>query len=158
MNSTRPIPHTDEFNAPFWEALRRREFVLPRSTATGEFFSPLQAVPAGGFEWAAARPKGRIVSYSWVHLQPAEGYADQLPYVLATVELDDGPQLMANIVDAEADQVRIGQRVRLTFEERADGWVIPQFTPTKATRKKPGKKEKPGKATTPAKSSKAKKK
>lgn len=129
MNPARPIPHAEPFAAPYWEALRRHEFLLPRDTRTGEFFLPIRAAAPGPFEWAPARREGAIVSYSWVHLQPSEGYADDLPYVLATVALDDGPQLMANIIDATEDQVRIGQRVRLVFEERAEGWVVAQFTP-----------------------------
>ncbi|MFV2215342.1 hypothetical protein ACFHW2_34540 [Actinomadura sp. LOL_016] len=36
---------------------------------------------------------------------------------------------MCNIVDADADEIDIGARVRLVFEERAGGWIIPQFTP-----------------------------
>ena len=40
---------------------------------------------------------------------------------------------MTNIVDASEDQVRIGRRVRLVFEERAEGWVVAQFTPIEPT-------------------------
>jgi uncharacterized protein len=129
MNLNRPVPRVDPFAAPYWEALRRREFVLPRSTETGEFFMPIRAISPGAFEWEPAPRNGQIVSFSWVHLQPSEGYADKLPYILATVGLDGGPQLMANIVDADPEDVWIGRRVRLVFEERSDGWVVPQFTP-----------------------------
>jgi uncharacterized protein len=129
VNAQRPVPRAEPFTAPYWEALRRREFLLPRDLDTGRFFLPVRAIPRGPFEWAPAPREGEIVSFSWVHLQPSEGYAEELPYVLATVGLDAGPQLMCNIVDAEPDDVQIGRRVRLVFEERADGWIVPQFTP-----------------------------
>jgi len=132
MNLARPIPRAEPFAAPYWEALRRHEFLLPRRTDTGEFFLPIQAIAPGPFEWAPARREATIISFSWVHLQPSEGYAPDLPYVLAVVALDDGPQLMTNIIDATEDDVRIGARVRLVFEDRTDGWVVPQFKPARA--------------------------
>lgn len=125
----RPIPRVDPFARPYWEALRRGEFLLPRNTDTGEYFLPIRAIAPGPFEWTRAPREGEIVSFSWVHIQPSEGYADQLPYVLATVRVDGGPQLMCNIVDAAPGEVEIGARVTLVLERRADGWVVPQFTP-----------------------------
>lgn len=129
MTTARPIPRADSFAAPYWEALRRHEFLLPRRTDTGKFFLPIRAIAPGPFEWAPAKHEATIISFSWVHRQPSEGYAPELPYVLAVVALDDGPQLMANIVDATEEEVRIGARVRLVFEERAEGSVVAQFKP-----------------------------
>lgn len=127
VNPYRPIPRADPFAAPYWAALKRGEFRLPRDLATGQFFSPVTAIPTASFEWAQAPQGGEIASYSWVHLQPSDGYADELPYVLATVRLDAGPQLMCNIVNATDDEVAIGRRVHLVLEHRESGWVIPQF-------------------------------
>jgi uncharacterized OB-fold protein len=115
--------------APYWQALRRREFLLPYDTRRGRFLSPVESLADAAIEWRPAPRDGRIVSYSWIHL-PADGY-DDLPYVLATVEVSGGPQLMCNIVDAEPGEVRIGAPVRLVFEERSGGWVVPQFTPVR---------------------------
>jgi uncharacterized OB-fold protein len=127
MNSQRPTPRAEGPTGPYWQALRRREFLLPRDVETGRFLHPIESLTGKATEWARAPREGQILSYSWVHL-PVEGYPGT-PYVLATVGLDDGPQLMCNIVDAHPDEVRIGARVSLCFEERADGWVVPQFTP-----------------------------
>jgi uncharacterized OB-fold protein len=46
---------------------------------------------------------------------------------LATAGLDGGPQLMSNIVGGGPEDVWIGRRVRLVFEDRADGAVVAQF-------------------------------
>lgn len=127
MNPHRPAPRTEPFAAPFWEALRRHQFLLPRNTENGEFFLPIRAIRPGPFEWEPAPREGEIVSFSWVHLQPSDGYASELPYVLATIGLDGGPQLMANVLDAGPQDVWIGRRVRLVFEDRVDGAVVAQF-------------------------------
>ena len=51
------------------------------------------------------------------------------PYVLAYVTLDEGPTMMTNIVTPDLDAVRIGQRVRVTFEETNTGFKLPVFAP-----------------------------
>lgn len=127
---TRPLPRAEGPAAPYWEALRRREFLLPYDAAEGRFLHPVESLSGASVEWLAAPREGSIQSYSQIHLA-TEGY-DQVPYVLATVVLDNGPQMMCNIVDADDSDVRIGARVSLVFEERADGWVVPQFTTNSA--------------------------
>jgi len=52
------------------------------------------------------------------------------PYVIAIVELDEDPsvRLTTNIVDCDTDDVYIGQRVVVTFEDWDEVWV-PVFRP-----------------------------
>lgn len=126
---TRPLPRAEGPAAPYWTALRRWEFLLPYDVQRGRFLHPIESLSGATVEWRPAPRDGHIVSYSWVHL-PTEGY-EHVPYVLATVAVDNGPQLMCNIVDASEEDVRIGARVHLVFEERADDWVVAQFTPNK---------------------------
>ncbi|MFV2217082.1 Zn-ribbon domain-containing OB-fold protein, partial [Actinomadura sp. LOL_016] len=102
----RPQPRAEGPTAPYWQALRRREFLLPYDARAGRFRHPIEALSGATVEWVPAPREGHIMSYSWIHL-PTEGYTE-VPYVLATVALDDGPQLMCNIVDADADEIDIG--------------------------------------------------
>ena len=53
------------------------------------------------------------------------------PYVIAIVELDEQPglRLTTNLVGVEIDDVRIGMRVRVVFEERDEGIFLPLFEP-----------------------------
>ena len=129
MTPGRPLPGGDQVTAPYWEALRNREFVLPWDRTTGRFIMPIAAAGNEPFEWRPAPRDGAIVSFSWIHVSQMEWYSPDIPYVVAVVELDRGPQLMANIVEADEDDIRIGGRVTLVFEARAEGWVVPQFTP-----------------------------
>jgi uncharacterized OB-fold protein len=57
------------------------------------------------------------------------GFAVEVPYVVALVELDEGPRMLANLVDATPEQARIGMPVRAVFEPRGEGLVVPQFRP-----------------------------
>jgi uncharacterized OB-fold protein len=48
--------------------------------------------------------------------------------VVAVIELQEGPKMMANIVNCDPENVEIGDPVGINFEER-DGQKIPQFEP-----------------------------
>jgi uncharacterized OB-fold protein len=58
--------------------------------------------------------KGKVYSYTEISAPP-EGFEDQVPYILAIIELDEGARLTAQIVDAHKDDVKIGSRVEQVF-------------------------------------------
>lgn len=74
--------------------------------------------------------RGKIVTYSIVRAD-AEGFEEQVPYILAIVELDDGPRLTAQIADCGPDEIKIGDEVELTFrrvgEDGEDGVIYYGF-------------------------------
>jgi uncharacterized OB-fold protein len=53
-----------------------------------------------------------------------------LPYVVAVVQLDEGPRLISNIVRADGAQLRIDQRLRLAIEYEGD-FAVPRFEVTR---------------------------
>jgi uncharacterized OB-fold protein len=55
-------------------------------------------------------------------------FAAKAPYVIALIDLDEGPRMFANVVGEDAFDVAIGDRVRVVFEDRDDGFRVPQFT------------------------------
>ena len=58
---------------------------------------------------------------------PSPEFAVRVPYVVALVALDEGPRMLANVVGEDALAVRVGERVRVVFEQRKDGFALPQF-------------------------------
>ena len=78
-------------------------------------------------EWIDAGGGGSVHSFTIVRRAPLAAFAAHVPYVLALIDLDEGPRMVANICGADALQVRIGDRVRVAFEEREGGGKVPQF-------------------------------
>jgi uncharacterized protein len=77
-------------------------------------------------EWFEASGRGRIYSYTVNHR--GEGaYRDQTAFVLAYVELDEGPRLMTNIVGAEPADLSVGAPVTVLFHDTGDGTALPRF-------------------------------
>ncbi len=79
--------------------------------------------------WQPTSGDAELFTYSVVHYAPLPGYAQEVPYVLATVRLTEGPQMMTNLVACDWRQVRIGMPLRLCWEARTDGFLVPQFMP-----------------------------
>ena len=74
------------------------------------------------------RGRGRIYSYTVNHR--GEGaYQGLPPFVLAYVELEEGPLLMTNVVGAAESELAVGMPVELVFHETGDGFALPRFRP-----------------------------
>lgn len=128
--SLRPLPEPTPITAPFWEAANRRVLVHPLCGACGRaFFPPHLTCPHCreiDWTWAESAGRGQVYSLSVVHRAPQPGFVP--PYVIAVVDLDEGFELMTNIVDVEPADVRIGQRVRVTWQQLGEA-VLPVFAP-----------------------------
>lgn len=70
--------------------------------------------------------RGKIVSYSTVHIPP-EGFEDEVPYVIAIIELEEGPRITGQITNCSSDKIEIGDEVEAAFryigEESKDGMI-----------------------------------
>jgi uncharacterized OB-fold protein len=83
------------------------------------------------YRWAGASGRGRLYSYSIVH-RPVDPARFDAPYVLAVVELDEGPRLLTNIVDCPFDQLRVDLPVELRVVALDDDLKVYPFAPMAA--------------------------
>jgi hypothetical protein len=83
----------------------------------------------GAVEWVEASGRGTVYSYTVIRQQYARPFRDWVPYVVALVDLEEGPRVMTNIVGCEPDAVRVGMAVRATFEAVSEEAGIALFTP-----------------------------
>jgi uncharacterized protein len=126
-----PVPEPE--TQRFWDALNEHLLLLQRCAGCREviwyprFFCPRCGSTAT--IWFEASGEGAIYTFTVVRKSRRAGYATAVPYVVASVELDEGPRIFANIVDCEPDSVRIGQRVRVKFVPTDGGWTLYRFRP-----------------------------
>lgn len=78
-------------------------------------------------EWMDCKGAGNVHSFTIVRRAPLPAFAALAPYVVALIELDEGPRMIANVLGEGALSVRIGDRVEVTFEDRGGGAMLPQF-------------------------------
>jgi hypothetical protein len=131
----RPRPVPTRLTEPFWEGTRRGVLLIQRCRACGHWrWTPKLACPqcwSEDTEWAEASGRGTIYSYTVVH-RPVDPAQFTAPYVLAVVELDEGPKLLTNIVDCELDALRVDLRVAVRFERIDHEFVVYPFAPLEA--------------------------
>ena len=129
----KPQPdRNDAATAPYWEAVARHELRLPCCGDCGlVFFPPRQFCPgcwSGELSWQPMNGGGTVWTFTEVHVAFYDDtWTEDVPYVVAVVELDEGPRLLANLVEPDVAGLSIGDRVEAVFEDRPEGVTLPMF-------------------------------
>jgi hypothetical protein len=139
---TRPIRHpepaADWETRAYWEGTGRGELVLQRCRACRKVQHRPRALCAsclsGELEHFVASGRGKIYTYTVTNQNQAPGFREATPYVMAYVELEEGPRLLTNVVGCEPEQVRIGMPVVVDFapcepSPEGDAFAVPRFRP-----------------------------
>lgn len=125
-------PETREY----WAATAQGRLLLKRCLDCGSvIWYPRAICPdcaSMRTEWFQSAGRGRVYSYTLNH-RGQGAYQGAEPYVLAYVELDEGPRMMTNIVGAEADGLAVGLPVEVVFHDTGDGAALPRFRPVAAS-------------------------
>jgi uncharacterized OB-fold protein len=123
-----PLPQPDAVTAPFWDACRRGVLEVSRCGDCGHLFLPPgPCCPKCWSRQLVARPvsgQGRV--FSFVVYRRTYHPGMPAPYVVALVELDEGPRLISNIVGCAPEDVAIDMPVEVRFEEAGD-FRLPRF-------------------------------
>ena len=127
-----PAPAVNPETREFWDATAQDRLLLRRCRDCGAvIWYPRAICPECSSlqtEWFEAAGRGRIYSYTVNHR--GEGaYQGVPPFVLAYVELDEGPRVMTNIVGAEPGELAVGLPVEVVFHDTGDGAALPRFQP-----------------------------
>ena len=129
MESPLPRPIANADSKPYWDAARERRLVIRRCNSCGELhFMPRYLCPtcwSDDLEWMDAKGTGTVHSFTIIRRAPVPNFIT--PYVVAMIELDEGPRMVSNLLGSDALDVKIGDRVRVTFEDRGEGNLMPQF-------------------------------
>lgn len=126
-----PPPAVNADSREFWEAARANRLLIKRCDACAKvFFPPSYLCPrcwSDKTSWLDSAGKGTVYSYTIMARAPAPEFAARVPYVVALIDLAEGPRVMANIVGPHALETAVGEQVAVCFEDRSDGWKVPQF-------------------------------
>lgn len=126
-----PVPVANADSQPYWNAARERRLVIRKCKACGSLhFMPRHLCPicwSDQLEWIDAKGTGTVHSFTVIRRASSPAFAPKTPYVVALIDLDEGPRMTANVLGEDALSVRIGDRVKVTFEDRGGGAMLPQF-------------------------------
>jgi len=83
-------------------------------------------------EWVQVSGPGKVFSFTVIREvvgHALRGFAPDIPYVTAWIDLDEGPRFCSNIIGCPIEAVKIGMGVEVVFEDTGQGITLPKFQP-----------------------------
>jgi uncharacterized protein len=126
-----PLPQPTATSEPYWDGCKRGELLFQRCQSCGRaIFNPAPICrwcTSSKLEWERSQGIGTV--YSWTEVWRPQTPAFATPYVPAIIDLDEGYQMIANVIGCEHDAVKVGMRVSVEFHPIGEGLMLPYFVP-----------------------------
>ncbi len=115
----------------FWREIPQRYNLISNQCGVCKkvYFPPRESCPycrrksMGNMIQKKLIGKGTIITYTIIYIAPDQ-FIGQVPYLIAIIQLDEGPKVTAQIVDCKLDDLKIGMRVQTTFRKiHEDGYI-----------------------------------
>lgn len=131
----KPIPEIKDTTRPYWDGCKSHKLLFPKCRPCNKpFFFPDKFCPtclSEDIEWITASGKGTIHTFSVVRRAPSGAFAENAPYVVAIIDLAEGPRMMSNVIGISSDDVRVGMPVEVVFEDITEEITLPKFRPVR---------------------------
>ena len=127
-----PLPQPTPETLPFFDGLREHRLMLQRCNACGQaYYYPRPICPhcmSDDVQWFQASGKGLVYSFVICH-RSQPGF--EVPYVIAVVELEEGPRMMTNLVGIEPDPelIKCDSPVEVVYDDVTSDIKLPKFRP-----------------------------
>lgn len=123
-------PHAE----PFWKATEDKKLVLQYSPESERYYhyprEPIVVSPkTGAVEWREAKGLGEIYAFSVMRKPGNPSMGARVPYVVAIIQLEEGVRMMTNVVNCPLENIKVGMKVKLAWEELPKGRNFPVFEP-----------------------------
>ena len=126
-----PAPVPDLDTQPFWDGCEAGKFLVPECSVCGaRRWPPGPMCPvcrSTETTWIESTGRGSVYSWLVVHHPVNPVLADQVPYVVAMIDLEEGVRVVGNVEGCEPGEIVAGLPVDLVFETHEDGMQIPNF-------------------------------
>ena len=84
---------------------------------------------SGELVWREAGGRGQIYTFTAARRATMRPFEPDVPYVIAVVELEEGPRMTTNLVDCDPDAIRVGMPVVAAFEDVTPEITLVKFRP-----------------------------
>jgi uncharacterized OB-fold protein len=127
----RPAPIPDAESEPFWSGTLDGKLLVQECSvcAQRQLYgrSLCTNCHSAALSWVETSGKGTIHSRTIIRQNPSRSFKHMILFVVALIDLDEGPRMMSNVIGTPAEEVQIGDRVRVTFEKASDAAALPLF-------------------------------
>lgn len=127
----RPLPTLLEPDTrPFWEATKNHELRYQVCDDCNKIvFYPRRHCPhcmGLNLSWKTSQGEGSVYTYTVIRQIGHPAFRERAPYIIAWIDLDEGFRMLSTVV---GDEITIGQRVRVTWDDQENDISLPLFAP-----------------------------
>lgn len=129
----KPLPVATPVTRPFWDALREERIELQRCEACGHWvFYPRNRCNrclSDRLAWHPVSGAATLYTFTVARQPTAPHFADEVPQLIAIVELSEGVRMTSTLVNVDIDAIRIGMALRPFFDPQSDEVTLLRFQP-----------------------------
>jgi uncharacterized OB-fold protein len=129
----KPRPQPTPVSQRFWDALRAERVDLQRCDDCGRWvYYPRSRCPtclSDRLTWTTVEGLGTVYTFTVAEQATAPPFADEVPQLLAVVELTEGVRVSTTLVDVDPARVSVGMPVAPVFDHGDDGLTLLRFRP-----------------------------
>ena len=137
MGYQKPIPLKNQDNHPYWDAADRHELIIQKCESCHHYSHPPGPACAKcgstDLSWdnLGSDIKGTVYSFVISYRPFLPGFQDDLPRVIAIVELEKEPavRIIGNVLGCTPDDVKIGMPVKMIWQDITEERALPQWNP-----------------------------
>lgn len=128
---SKPLPTIRDENRPFWEGCREHRLRMQRCDDCGHVRFPIShCCPqclSEAHHWHDLSGRGTVFAYIVYHQVYDKAFAQDVPYNVALVQLEEGPRMYSNVVGTPNDAVKVGDALEVVFDQVTPEVTIPRF-------------------------------
>jgi uncharacterized protein len=127
----KPLPRKRPIDEPYWDGAKEGVLRIQQcQDCQTWFFPPSEFCPedlSHNWEWKEASGKGTIWTRIFMHQMYYRAFADDIPYNVVWVKLDEGPMITSCVVGSPNEEIEVDRRVEVVFDAVTDDVVLPKF-------------------------------
>ena len=130
----KPSPVPDKLSKPFWDACNEQRLIVQTCTACNRMQYPPENTCAScgsdrNLEWREVSGRGKIHGYCVMYDSRLRLLQPNQPFNIAVIELEDDPAIkfFSHLPGTPPDEVPVGARVQVEFEQSATGQLVPEW-------------------------------
>ena len=133
MDYKKPLPKPNSDTRPFWDGCRGHQLKFQKCRNCHHVRWPPSVICpqcySNDAEWITASGRGTVYTYAVYQQAFHEAFKDDIPYVTAVVELEEGPHLITNVIDCKPDELKCDMPVEVVWNDVTTEFSLPKFSP-----------------------------
>ena len=129
----KPLPTPKPWSKPFWQGCKRHELLIQQcQDCKTNFLYPKLYCPnclSPNIAWVKSSGRGKIYTFTTVYNYAPTDFMEDVPYTVAVIRLEEGVQLMSNLIGCAPEQIRCDMDVEVVFDDVTEDFTLPKFKP-----------------------------